>query len=134
MFKRKKPIIVSDIRHKVDWPDGLFVMTENGICWHLTKGRRYKVFSKRVLDSWHPSPISGSTISLSGHPYGGILGFRPGTVIEDLSSGIIYLISNNKRRKITNPDVLLTLGLPIITVSKAEADIHEDGETIDGLH
>jgi hypothetical protein len=134
MFKRKKSPVVSDINRRVNWPDGLFVSTEEGVVWHILKSKKYRVFSKRVLDSWAVSPISGSTVSVSGLAYGGILGFRAGTVIEDISSGIIYLVSNNKRRKITDPDVLLMLALPIITVSKAEADIHEDGDPINEIY
>ena len=132
-LKRRLAPAVPDLQRKVPWPDGVFVSTETEVVWHVLRGKKYRVFSPRVLDSWAVAPIQGSGVSLSGLQSGGILGFRAGTVIEDLSSGTIYLISNNKRRKITSPDVLLTLGLPIVTVSKAEADIHEDGDPIDVL-
>jgi len=63
----------------------------------------------------------------------GKLGFRDGTLIKDISDGKIYLISQNKRRHITSPDVFDNFGLDrskIVEVSSDEVAMHLLGENL----
>lgn len=61
------------------------------------------------------------------------LGFRDGSLINNVADGKLYLISNNKRRHITNPDVLNLLGInrgDAVDVSEFEINLQEIGEPL----
>ena len=60
----------------------------------------------------------------------GILGFRDGSLIHDISDGRIYLISDSKRRHIVDPDVLEWLDSEIIKVGQKEIFVHPEGEKL----
>jgi hypothetical protein len=63
----------------------------------------------------------------------GKLGFRDGTLIKNIADGKLYLISQNKRRHIVDPDTFEKYGLNrsnIIEVSESESNMHELGETL----
>jgi hypothetical protein len=63
----------------------------------------------------------------------GKLGFRDGTLIKNIADGKLYLISQNKRRHIIDPDTFEKYGLDrsnIIEVSESEANMHELGENL----
>lgn len=128
-FKEEdKPLV-----RAVLWPDGWAVDTPSGL-WYITGGRRIQVYSDRCLQSWHVPVRHGTDEVLSATPVQeGVLGFRTGTLIRDFSDGKIYLVTGSLKRHITNPDVLKILNATILDVSKDEANIHKDGEPIDGL-
>jgi hypothetical protein len=63
----------------------------------------------------------------------GKLGFRDGTLIKNIADGKLYLISQNKRRHIVNPDTFSQYGLNrsnIVEVSELESNMHELGENL----
>ena len=63
----------------------------------------------------------------------GKLGFRDGTLIKNISDGKIYLISQNKRRHVTDPDTFSKYGLDrnsVVEVSDMETNMHDLGENL----
>jgi hypothetical protein len=63
----------------------------------------------------------------------GKLGFRDGTLIKNIADGKIYLISQNKRRHIVDPDVFNKYGLDrsnMIEVSESETNMHDLGDSL----
>jgi len=63
----------------------------------------------------------------------GKLGFRDGTLIKNIADGKMYLISQNKRRQIVDPDTFNKYGLnrsEVIEVSDSETNMHDVGENI----
>ena len=65
----------------------------------------------------------------------GIVGFRDGTLIRDISTHKIYLISDYKKMHVADPDVFKNLGFTykdVILVSSREALLHKDGGILYG--
>lgn len=63
----------------------------------------------------------------------GIVGFRDGTLIRDISTHKIYLISDYKKMHVTDPDIFKNLGFvykDVLLVSSKEASMHKDGGTL----
>ena len=63
----------------------------------------------------------------------GKLGFRDGTLIKNIADGKMYLVSQNKRRHIVDPDSFDRYGLDrskVIEVSELEAAAHDLGENL----
>lgn len=118
---------------KVDYPDGVMVDTETEV-YYIRGGKRYRLFSPRTTQSWSLEPIRGSDVSVKHIPRAKApLGFRDGTLIHNYADGRLYLISGNKRRHITSPDVLKRYGWKAgdaVIVSQQEADLHEEGEAL----
>jgi hypothetical protein len=117
----------------VDYPTGTCVYSEGGV--FFIKGKyRYRVSSNRILDSWQfPFVLPSTEQALSRYAIAGQLGFRQGTLIEDMSDGKIYLISENLKRQIVSPDIFDVALFPrdkIIKVSSKEAALHKEGENI----
>jgi len=71
--------------------------------------------------------------ALSGFKIAGKLGFRDGTLIKNIADGKIYLLSQNKLRHITDPDLFSKYGLDrssVIEVAEYEINSHEIGENL----
>ena len=63
----------------------------------------------------------------------GSLGFRDGSLIKNIADGKMYLISQNKRRHIVDPDSFARYGLDrsvVIEVSETEVNMHDIGEDL----
>lgn len=120
------------VTEPVNYPSGVAVGTENGV--YFIKGKtKFKVASDRVLDSWSFDVLPGSTASVSKLKYGGLLGFRSGTLIRNIADNRLYLISDNKRRHIRSPDVFERYGFDetsVILVSEEEVNLHDEGEVL----
>lgn len=117
----------------VDYPTGTCVQTEKGV--FFIKGKfRFRVTSDRILTSWqYPFVIRSSEDACARYKIAGKLGFRQGTLIEDISNGKMYLISENLRRQIVSPDFFDVMLFPrdkIIQVSPQEVALHKEGENI----
>ncbi|AXH67420.1 hypothetical protein SEA_WOFFORD_67 [Streptomyces phage Wofford] len=132
-FRRKKakPQVAPTV--PVDYPTGTCVQTENGLFY--IKGKfRYRITSMRILDSWDfPYILKSSESALARCKIGGKLGFRQGTLVKDISSDRMYLISENLRRQITSPDFFDIMLFPrdnMIEVSPEELALHKEGEKI----
>jgi hypothetical protein len=110
---------------------GLFYWTEKGY-FYIKGGKRYKVFSQRCFDSWNSDAIETAFINISHIPYGGVLGFRDGTIIHNLADGKIYIVSDGKRMHIKTPDAFPEGWIEDMkmVVSEAEANLHKDGQDI----
>jgi len=115
-------------------PGGLIARTEKGD--FLVKGnKRFKFISDRARDSWMLRIVETNELAMQNIKVAGVIGFRDGTLIRDISSHKIYLISEYKKRHITNPDVIKSLGFDkkkVLLVSGREASIHQDGENLSG--
>jgi len=118
----------------VDYPTGLAVET-GGEVWYIKGQTKYKVYNDRVLHSWRFSVIArGSEVSLSNLTNGGLLGFRDGSLLKNISDGKIYLVSGNRRRHVRTPDAFALFGLDestAIKVSEKEILLHSEGEPIE---
>jgi len=121
----------------LDYPDGVAVRTSEGVFYIVnstTKGRKkHKLCSERAVDSWQFSILPGSMESVKNFKSGPPLGFRNGTLIENIADGKMYLISENKRRHILSPDVVDRFGFEwdsIYLVSQQEINLHTEGEVL----
>ena len=125
IFKNNKPIrVFSPIV-----PSGLIAHTEKGY-FYLKGKKRFKFVSDRAMKTWNLPVIETKEEKLAGFVLSGVLGFRDGTVIKDISDSKIYLISDSKKRHITNPDVLLWINSSIIEVSQKDISVHLEGEAL----
>lgn len=113
-------------------PGGLIARTEKGD--FLVKGnKRFKFVSERARDSWKLKVVNTNELAMQNIKVAGIIGFRDGTLIRDISTHKIYLISEYKKRQVTSPDILAGLGFltkDILLVSARESSVHQDGEKL----
>jgi hypothetical protein len=113
----------------VEYPDGACVESQSGH-FYIKGGKKYRIASNRVLYSWSfPYVAWGSNVSLSEYADGGVLGFRPGSLL--FNDGIYYIVSGNVLRKVSSPDVFSTFGLDpakALWVSDDELGLHARGE------
>ena len=115
-----------------NFPSGVAVKTNDSVYW-IKDNKRYKLISNRAANSWHFTTVLAAETALSGFKVAGKLGFRDGTLIKNIADGKIYLISQNKKRHVTDPDLFNKYGLKrsdIIEVSESEANSHELGENL----
>ena len=134
MLKKKqaKNIQIPLITSPTDFPSGIAVKTENSTYW-IKDGKRFRLISDRAEKSWDFITVMALESSLVNIKRAGLLGFRDGTLIKNIADGKMYLVSQNKRRHITTPDVFDKYGLDrsrLIEVSSKEAEMHELGESL----
>ena len=131
-FQKKPKYTPTTVTTAQDFPSGLAVRTEDAV--YFIRGKvKFKIYSDRVLESWSFSPVNGTNESLKRFKRAGTLGFRDATIIQNIADAKMYLISDNKKRHITSPDVFVKFGLDktkVLEVSQAEANLHEDGEVL----
>jgi len=112
-------------------PSGLIAHTEKG--YFYIKGlKKFKFISERAMLSWNLPVINTTDDKIVNLKLFGTLGFRDGTLIKDISDGKIYLVSDSKRRHVTDPDVLEWLDTEMIKAGQKEVLIHEEGEPLNG--
>lgn len=131
-FRRKTPDTPPIPTSRTDYPYGLFVCTEAGFFLIREKGR-YRIPTQRMMVSWSSPIVPSSEAAVKHLPVLGQVGFRDGTLIQNFTTGEKYLISRNKKRRITSPDVFDKLVLNkelIVEVSESEANFHTDGEVL----
>lgn len=113
-------------------PSGLAVKTDKATYW-VKDGKRYKLISDRAVKSWSFTIVNATEEAVAGMKVVGKLGFRDGTLIKNIADGKMYLISQNKKRHIVDPDSFDKYGLnrkSVIEVSEAEANMHDIGENL----
>ena len=113
-------------------PSGLAVKTDKGVYW-IKDNKRYKLISDRAAKSWSFTTVNATEQAVAGIKVVGKLGFRDGTLIKNIADGKMYLISQNKKRHIVDPDAFDRYGLDrklVIEVSEAEANMHTLGDNI----
>lgn len=117
-------------------PVGSFIETEQGYFWVQSAKSRYRIITKRLLDSWAPQrviQVAESNPAVAAMKVSAKLRFRNGSLIWNLSDAKIYLVENGERRWVRNPDHLLTLGVKwgdVDFVSQEEIDLHPLGEDL----
>jgi hypothetical protein len=129
MFKKNQQKIVTS---PTIFPSGIAVKTDKGIYW-IKDGKRFKLISDRAAKSWMFTTVVATESALSGMKLAGKLGFRDGTLIKNIADGKLYLISQNKKRHIVDPDTFDKYGLDrsqVIEVSAFETSMHELGEEL----
>lgn len=130
MFK-KKPQEEFWVTQSTMFPSGTVIKTELGFFYN--KGdKRFKV-SDRAFKSWSFQRYVNVEEKNVQNKIAGKLGFREGSIVEDISTRKIYLISNNTRRQIVSPDTLTMLGATmsdVMQVSHAEILLHKPSENL----
>jgi len=110
-------------------PSGLIAHTESGY-FYIKSEKKFKFISDKAMKSWCLPIVETVDQKLNKLIIAGTLGFRDGTLIKDFSDGKIYLVSDSKRRHITDPDVLEWLNGEIIEVGQKEIFVHDEGEQL----
>ena len=110
-------------------PSGLIAHTEKGF-FYVKGHKRFKFVSDRAKDSWKLPAIETIELMMAGYPINGIVGFRDGTLVKDISDGKLYLISDSKRRHIIEPDVLEWLNFEVIQAGQKEILVHAEGDNL----
>lgn len=129
LFKTTKIVLIST---PTNFPSGLAVKTEKAIYW-IKDNKRFRLISDRAADSWKFTTINATESAVAHIKMAGKLGFRDGTLIKNIADGKMYLISQNKRRHITSPDIFARYGLnrnDMIEVGEAEANMHDIGDNL----
>jgi hypothetical protein len=128
------PIVLpSPITVKTNFPYGIAVKTETGIYW-IKKGSKYRLISDRAAESWNFNTVLASNFAISDIKLAGHLGFRDGSLIQNITDGKMYLVSESKLRHIVNPDIFTRYGLDrskIVEVSEAEIKASPIGEDLE---
>jgi len=130
--RRKNNTQIILITSPTNFPSGLAVKTETATYW-IKDGKRFKLISERAEKSWAFPTVYAKESALSNIKIAGKLGFRDGTLIKNIADGKMYLVSQNKRRQIVDPDSFKKYGLDrsnIIEVSESECDMHDLGEDL----
>jgi hypothetical protein len=128
LIKKRPPIITNP----TVIPSGLAVKTDSGIYW-IKDNKRFKLISDRAAKSWSFTTVEATDQAVTAMKVVGKLGFRDGTLIKNIADGKIYLISQNKRRHITDPDSFIKFGLnrsKVVEVSESETNMHDLGENL----
>ena len=130
--KQQKNIQNLLITSPTNFPSGIAVKTESSTYW-IKDGKRFRLISDRAEASWCFPTVFATEQAVSGMKLAGKLGFRDGTLIKNIADGKLYLISQNKRRHIVDPDIFDKYGFNrsnIIEVSEAETNMHDLGENL----
>lgn len=110
-------------------PSGMVAKTEKGY-FYVKGDKRFRFISDRARESWNLKIVETTELAMTDCKVSGMIGFRDGTMIRDISTGLIYLITNNKRSLIVDPDDIKALGFrrdEIILVSRKEASLQQEG-------
>ncbi len=131
--KQTPPTRASLPTEPVEYPSGICVKTEKGAYLIQKDGKRYRIPTQAILDSWHfPLVVDASEASLALHPVAVLkVGFRDGSLLNNIADGRLYLVSAGKLRHVIDPAVLNRLGNPTpVVVSDAEIKMMKQGEPI----
>lgn len=105
------------------------VKDENNIYYYINTNTKYIISSKRILDSWNFKYIlEVNSSSLKGFK-DSRLGFRNGSLVRSIYDGKYYVITESKKRLVTNPDVLEFFP-PALLVSEDELTLHSNGDNL----
>lgn len=119
-----------------EFPQGTFIHTEAGYFMVTGAGRRFRFSTTRVLNSWAPQRIVSTTEdnpAVKKLKVVAKMKFRNGSLLYSQADGKMYLVSDNKVRHITNPDILTGLNIArqdAVWVSIDEIKLHEEGEPL----
>ena len=111
-------------------PSGLIAQTDQGY-FYIKGQKKFKFVSDNAMRSWNLPVIKTTSDILNKYVSAGILGYRDGTLVKDISDGRIYLISDSKRRLIVEPEVFEWLPGDIKEVGRKEISIHTQGDVLE---
>lgn len=119
----------------VDYPSGICVKTEKGSYFINKDGKRYRVPTVAVEDSWSfPLIVNSSEAALANYPIAVTkLGFRDGSLLNNIADGRLYLVSEGRLRHIVDPAVFDRLGVNRLmarVVSDTEIKMMKQGDPI----
>lgn len=121
---------------RTEYPAGTFVETEKGYFYVVNPTKRYRITSKRVLDSWSPHRVVKTTEAAVKHlRIAAKMKFRNGSLIHNIADGRIYLVVDGRRCPMVSPEAFERIGTErntkyVVSVSQAEIKLHELGEEI----
>lgn len=136
MWPKKKPSPENNYPIRpVDYPSGICLKTSKGTYLLAKDGKRYRIMTKNIYDSWNfPLTVITTELALENYPVAHTkLGFRDGTLLNNVADGRMYLVSDSTLRHITDPAVFVRLGVTkddCLLVSDAEINIMQQGEEI----
>ena len=110
-------------------PSGLIAHTEKGY-FYIKGKKRFRFVSDRAMVSWDLPVVETIEATLLDTQISGMMGFRDGTIVKDISDSKIYLISDSKRRHIVDPDVLEWIHKEVISIGQKELFVHAEGEKL----
>lgn len=120
----------------VVYPAGTVVVTETGNRYLINKdGKKYRIPTYRVYQSWKfPLIVYTSDVAVSNYPTAVTkLGFRDGTLLNNIADGRLYLVTAGVLRHITSPEVMTRLGKTredALEVSQVEIELMKRGEEL----
>lgn len=119
----------------VDYPSGICVKTEKAAYLIQRDGKRYRIPTKAIMDSWNfPLMVDTTEAALSKYPVAVLkLGFRDGSLLNNIADGKLYIVSAGKLRHVVDPAVFDRLGINHLmarVVSDAEIKMMKQGEPI----
>jgi hypothetical protein len=112
-------------------PSGLICHTEKGF-FYVKGNKRFKFVSDKAMHSWSLPIVETKEIVMRDFVMSGLLGFRDGSLLKDISDGKIYLVSDSKRRHIVDPEVLEWINQKVIMVGEKEISVHSLGDKLNG--
>lgn len=118
-----------------EYPSGLAVVTDKGRFLIHKDGKRYRISSDEVFNSWNfPRVVVTSEAALANYPIAySKLPFRDGTLLNNIADGKMYLVSESKLRHIVHPAVLWRLNVDrndFLLVADSDIKIMKQGEDI----
>lgn len=129
LFKNTQTHLITS---PTNFPSGIAVKTDKATYW-IKDGKKFRLVSDRAERSWSFVTVNATEPALINIKSAGVLGFRDGTLIKNIADGKIYLISQNKRRHIIDPDSFTRYGLDrskVIEVSESETNMHDIGDNL----
>lgn len=137
-FRLRKPQPTSRTElptEPVEYPSGICVKTEKGAYLIQKDGKRYRIPTRAIMESWSfPFVVDTTEAAVSKYPVGVLkVGFRDGSLLNNIADGRLYLVSNGKLRHIVDPAVLERMGINHLmarVVSDAEINSMRQGEPI----
>lgn len=122
----------------VKYPAGSFVETEKGYFYIAGEDKRYRLTTKRCLDSWSPHRVIKTTeAAVAKYRVAMKMKFRNGSLIYSISDGKVYLIVEGKRRHVVSPEAYTLIGVDhenlrrsVVQVSIEEINLHPEGVPI----
>lgn len=117
------------------YPVGTVVLTEKCHYFINRDGKRYRIGTQRMVDSWnYPHIVETTEAALTNYPIAvSKLKFRDGSLLNNFADGKLYLVSDRTLRHVVSPEALERLNLTredATVVSDAEIKMMKQGEEL----